>query len=422
MSTRLEEQDTKLAPSLLEHKLETSRLSALHQSRPVADPGWLTTTLGDIQILFSVLLFFIILNPPLDPKPLGYLPSFLQPYASIFWSFCNVNARSLNLFCSGALALVTLPILRMKPLSVMCLLPLLATGFDMDESYLLTLACVCVTIVAVAPVRHNEIPTVAPYRSQIVDTLSDKFIKRENTPESPDTVSVPSSTSFGEEAEVEPVKCNSPRMTPPANNMGNLLSVSRMSSPLLRISDSNSLNHEFVTEHEKDCDIASLSLGEEEPIRPSTVKETPFSPRVYSPENQSGIKFTGKPVLRPSRLSWVAGGYWTPPNSLPVGEPVSRSSSQSSGFVSASGTCLLLGQDLLKNVNGIYSSCYLYLSDLYLLLPSEPTGIDLVCLFCTARINLACLFYTALDYVYVHVFKDHRFTIFPCLQHSHTLR
>ena len=61
--------------------------------------------------------------------------------------------------------------------------------------------------------------------------------------------------------------------------------------------------------------------------------------RVYSPTpNPDGIRFApSRPILRPAQLtSWVAGGYWSPPDTKlpPAGETHSRSSSQSSGFVS----------------------------------------------------------------------------------------
>ena len=94
--------------------------------------------------------------------------------------------------------------------------------------------------------------------------------------------------------------------------------------------------------------LISTADEEEEERRRRSSSGSPFSPRLYSPENNTGIRFSARPpLLRPSRLtSWVAGGYWGSPAATPgdtgqMAASLSRASSQSSGFASASGICLL---------------------------------------------------------------------------------
>merc|ERR1719239_1951749 len=96
-----------------------------------------------------------------------------------------------------------------------------------------------------------------------------------------------------------------------------LSSTPTMSNPL-KTRDEVTINHEFALVDNK-CDISVLSLGSPPPSPTLSL----FSPK--------------RPLIRPSRLtsSWVAGGYWTPPSQQQQPVTISRSSSQSSGFVSA---------------------------------------------------------------------------------------
>ena len=73
---------------------------------------------------------------------------------------------------------------------------------------------------------------------------------------------------------------------------------------------------------------------------PSVRSGSTFQLRSYSPTTNNSLFSPSRPILRPARLtstSWVAGGYWTPPTLSPtLHQPtLSRTSSQSSGFVSA---------------------------------------------------------------------------------------
>ena len=232
-------------------------------------------------------------------------------------------------------ALISLALLKIKPISVVGLLPLLCLLLDLNHEIQLTAACFSGILITLVPARQKISPRPIG-RQPVLDTMSSRFIQ---TDTGTDSGEGGSNTSISEANSVNN-KLVSPSPTSFLfQSTSNLLSPSRMSSPLLRSGDSNSLNHEFVTENVKDYDLSSLTLGEEEVVRPTSVSSSHFSPRLYSSENTSGIKFSpGRPLLYPSRLtSWVAGGYWTPPTTQQFGEPISRSSSQSSGFVSASG-------------------------------------------------------------------------------------
>ena len=122
-------------------------------------------------------------------------------------------------------------------------------------------------------------------------------------------------------------------------------------SGLLRSSDEFSFTHEFATNvrpgASRECDLASLSLDDDlspspAPTAASITSEPPFSLREYS-LIEDGMFKPKRKVIQPARFqpqrpttnSWVAGGYWQQPvQSHNISFPLSRSSSQSSGFIS----------------------------------------------------------------------------------------
>ena len=132
---------------------------------------------------------------------------------------------------------------------------------------------------------------------------------------------------------------------------------------------------ESGNEEEGECDISLLKIRSRHQQRPVSPAGSTFSLKKYDSFNSSGINFgctgaefgsatasntsqTKKPLVKPPKFvsprvaqsSWVAGGYWAPPNARfgsmrpfgggfggPHGLPVSRCSSQSSGFGSING-------------------------------------------------------------------------------------
>merc|ERR1719154_894604 len=123
-------------------------------------------------------------------------------------------------------------------------------------------------------------------------------------------------------------------------------------SGLLRSSDEFSFTHEFATNvrpgASRECDLASLSLDDDlspspAPTAASITSEPPFSLREYSLIEDGMFKPKRKIIHpagfqphRPTTNSWVAGGYWQQPaQSHNLSFPLSRSSSQSSGFISS---------------------------------------------------------------------------------------
>jgi len=127
---------------------------------------------------------------------------------------------------------------------------------------------------------------------------------------------------------------------PPPSLFHPLSSTPTMSNPL-KTRDEVTINHEFALvdgDNNSGCDISVLSLGS--PPSSPRGEAFPSAPRQYSPPPSSTLSLFSpkRPLLRPSRLtsSWVAGGYWTSPaQQQPQPGTISRSSSQSSGFVSA---------------------------------------------------------------------------------------
>ena len=133
----------------------------------------------------------------------------------------------------------------------------------------------------------------------------------------------------------------SPPPPSPSHRLFSCSTPASLSPPLpLKTRDEVTINHEFALgsggDSDSDCDLSILSLGA--PAR-SPSPRSPFPHHLqYSPPSSSLSLFSPRrPVLRPARLtsaSWVAGGYWTAAPTLGP-TPPSRSSSQSSGFVSA---------------------------------------------------------------------------------------
>ena len=107
---------------------------------------------------------------------------------------------------------------------------------------------------------------------------------------------------------------------------------------LIKSGDEFSFTHEFATQnyHDDNCDLSSLSLGDIFEDKKKTAP--PFHLSRYSTSSPTNSLFEpSRPLLQPSRLtntSWIAGGYWTPPTA--IYSPSSRSSSNSSGFISGS--------------------------------------------------------------------------------------
>jgi hypothetical protein len=329
LASKLKEQDNKLAPGIIEHRLETSRLSAHHEPSRISP---LLHYLLDSQVVLAVLLFFVLLNPTLSKEYSNALPLQLETWLGVISSFIQDHSYLIQGFTGLALGLISLVVLRVKPISVLGILPVISFLLNLNHEIQLTVACISGTLILLVPAAPPR-ATKPANRRPIVDTLSSRFIEAETLTDSGDGGS---NTSHSESNPVTKLMSRSPSFL--FQSTANLLSPGRMSSPLLRSGDTTSLNHEFVTENDREYDLASLTLGAEEEFRPASINSSHFSPRLYTSENTSGIKFSPvRPVLRPSRLtSWVAGGYWTPPTTGVFGEPISRSSSQSSGFVSAS--------------------------------------------------------------------------------------
>ena len=291
-----------------------SRLLNKSQHSSASRQPWLPF-LVDIQFLASVLLFLLILSPDTTGMDLSLLPAYLQTIlASIRYSY-NVNLYVLQYTCALTIALVSLPLLRTRPISLFCFLPLFASWLEATEILRLSLACLSGAVVMFGS-RYKGLPH-SPRKSLRTtrDTISSKFIELSDTEEESDSgLASNISSQASTNQKIKPVSAepkrnknnnfmNSVRGGELLESVGNLFSPARMSSPLLRSGDANSLNHEFAIDNsaspavggEKDCDIASLCLGEEEPERPASVvsnaSQSPFTPQLYSPENKSGIKF-----------------------------------------------------------------------------------------------------------------------------------
>lgn len=364
LANRLSSQDSILAPGVIEHKLETSRL---HQWEVRTQPSPALRFLRDSQILVSIVLFCVLSQPSLNVSYVRFLPLRMIALLENVASELSYHSEFIRMFLVILLALLSTCLIRVKPESLGSLLLLASAFLNLSPVLQLTGSGLFATVVLLAPIRISK-QSKPGRKRRIVDTYSSRFIESDTEDLDREESDSNLSRSSGNKSftgvltesasllfsnlqtpavNVSPVvKINSspplnysspvfgPRISSPMSGKAQLV---KMSSPILRSGEGVSLNHEFSIDNSRDCDLASLTLGEEEPVRVSRA-DSHFSPRLYSPENSSGIRFNpSRPVLKPSKLaSWVAGGYWTPPTTQIFGETISRSSSQSSGFVSAS--------------------------------------------------------------------------------------
>ena len=320
----LAEQDRGLAAKLMEWRLENSRTASRTQQRTGGTKAGLEAWLS-LAVLF-LLQDFSPLSVPgclldLPPSPLTSPLTSFFPHISVSESLGLLTSQLLPPALLLLLALLSaLSVLQRRLLASLLYLALLGlTWSDLSPSSQLVLAALGVLFsprAATAPPGSHSTP--ARRRS-------------------PACLLTPPPARSCEEAETRTqdlLSSSDGDFTPsPLPRAAPIKSTSQIS-----------FNHEFSTtageERERDCDLSSLSIEDFGSSSPSVRSSSTFQLRSYSPVTANTSLFSpSRPLLRPARLtstSWVAGGYWTPPSleSLP-GPALSRASSQSSGFVSA---------------------------------------------------------------------------------------
>ena len=315
----LAEQDRGLAAKLMEWRLENSRLAASRLQQR-SSRGWAGLEAWLRLAVLVLLQDFSPLSLPgclldLPPSPLS---SFF-PHISVWESLALLVSQSLTPGLLVLLAVLSvLSVLQRKVLPSLLYLALLGlTWTDLSPSCRLVLAVLGVLGVLFSP-RAPPSSRLTPPRQK-----------------SPTCVLTPPPARSCEEVET--------RTQDLLSSSDGDLSVSPLprAAPIKSTSQI-SFNHEFSTTagEERDCDLSSLSIEDFGSRSPSVRSGSTFQLRSYSPITTDNSLFSpSRPLLRPARLtstSWVAGGYWTPPTtSSPPGPALSRASSQSSGFVSA---------------------------------------------------------------------------------------
>ena len=322
VSGLLAEQDRGLAAKLLGWRLENSRLSSsrLQQERTSRTKtgleAWLgLAVLGLVQDFSSLSVPGCLLDLPSSPL------TSMFPHISVSESLALLLTQLLPLVLLGLLAVLTvLSVLHKRLLVGLLYLALLGLVWtDLSPGSQLFLA-VLGLVFSPRPASPSSTYTPASQRS-------------------PTCVLTPPPSRPCEEAET--------RTQDLLSSSDGDLTTSSSSSPLpraapIKSTSQISFNHEFSTTpgEERDCDLSSLSIEDFGSCSPSVRSASTFQLRSYSPVTANTSLFSpSQPLLRPARLtstSWVAGGYWTPPTaSSPPGPALSRASSQSSGFISA---------------------------------------------------------------------------------------
>jgi len=318
-------QDRQLAPSVLQVKLEQSRLnqSCLTSSQGWRGVSWLTTHL---QTILSLLMFCSL-------QDYSYSVPLLEPYFSLMETPFPTWISDTKLHISLSVCMLSLSLSRRTVLSILTHLSLLASLLNPSTPHIVQLSLAGLSVVC-SLVSSEVLRSTSPPVSNLPSTYSvtcDSF----NTRLAPLLPFIPLEETLTQEDVVE----DQLEVQSKCQRQEKKIELSPPSPGPIKTFSENSINHEFAIDNQDSCDISSLSLGQA--ISSSPAPRSPFSSKVYSPSSPTNTLFSpSRPLLKPSRLtntSWVAGGYWTPPDGALNGnaEVFSRSSSQSSGFVSA---------------------------------------------------------------------------------------
>ena len=313
----LAEQDRSLAGKLLEWRLENSRLSSsrLKEER---------TRCGGRRVGLEPWLSLLVLALLQDYSPLSVpgcllnintvLPTSLFPHVTLEESLAQ-------------LAVTSLPVILLSLVSIIILLSVLRKRFLPSVLYLVLMSLLLTG-------HRPEMQVVVAVLGVLTWPRVPGRVKQEVKERSTTCHLTPPPARSEEELETRTQDLLS-------SSDGDLTVSPHTRSPPIRSTGEISFNHEFSTTpaSQRDCDLSSLSIGDFSSGSPSVRSTSTFQLRSYSVSSGSNSLFSpSRPILRPARLtstSWVAGGYWTPPAPTSPPPPLSRTSSQSSGFISA---------------------------------------------------------------------------------------
>ena len=342
VSSKLSDQDSGLAAKVIAWKLERSRLNS---SKRQEDSSSSSSLIDHLHILLS-LIVLILLSPDCQHLvPVNCMTSYITAFDHLFPHLTpsQVVSQLVTDWMYPGLAIIIFfnlisSVIKNNKMSALINIVMLVLQFSSasqlsEYSFILASVGVLINIGRKKkyklernskkkfnlPSDSNCVLTPAPVSKSRDDTLTHDLLNSSD--------SIVSSPSFVSLSSPSPIQY-------PLKDL-----VKQSQSGLLKSTDELSFNHEFATgEEQRDCDLSSLSLGEA-PSRPASA--SPFHLRSYSTASDTSTLFTARtrsrPLIQPARLtstSWVAGGYWKPPTSSVPGLSLSRSSSQSSGFIS----------------------------------------------------------------------------------------
>jgi len=385
LSGRLEEQNNILTPGLIEHRLETSRL--IKEKSCSSNYSYMNIVLHElrhVQFVVAFMYFMWILNPDIPPSVTQSLPHIgllgIDKIRVILTQYAQEILQSLVIM----LAVLSFVLWRVNHVYLLNILPVVLGYYAVSNEVLVTVAFLLITLVPFYPSERKNNHKNFSVARKVNDSLSAKMIALDNSCDDLDETLTSHDSCIGSKNSSNDVKPTDKSVISSHNSIGLFTKLTgfvnsaksgaggatagkRVNSPLIWSGDENTLNHEFFVEtSSRGCDLTSLNLGEEGREGARTKSPSPFTHRIYSPqENPDGIRFTGlRPIIRPAQLtSWVAGGYWSPPETKVFGETLSRSSSQSSGFVS---TGLVSGSPSVDNFSQMFPSTN------YASLPTSP--------------------------------------------------
>ena len=179
LADRLGEQNAIIAPALLEHKLETSRLANSSQYQHSRGQSTLRNILCHLQIATAILYFVTLLIPNLSAQYLQLLPVSFQ----VVLENCMIMSLKYNveivIFLTGLLALLGVTLSIGNPIYILNIVPFIMENIGLAKKWSLAVSTILFTLVPLVS-KLLKRPRTTVYQRSVAamfpDSLSSKLI------------------------------------------------------------------------------------------------------------------------------------------------------------------------------------------------------------------------------------------------------
>ncbi len=191
LADRLGEQNAIIAPALLEHKLETSRLANSSQYQHYRGQSTLRNILCHLQILVAILYFVTLLIPNLSAKYFQLLPLSFQ----VMLENCIIMSLKYDveivIFLTGLLALLGVTLSIRNPILILNITPFVMENIGLSKKWSLAASTILFTLVPLYSMLFRR-PRSNVYQRSVAaflpDSLSSKLTSLDNTDDLDETL------------------------------------------------------------------------------------------------------------------------------------------------------------------------------------------------------------------------------------------